>query len=648
MCGIAGIFDLKRRAPIDGAMLSKMTDILTHRGPDGSGFHVRDGIGLGSRRLAIVDIPGGTQPFYNEDDSVCVVFNGEIYNFQALARELSARGHTFRTRSDTEVIVHAWEEWGPDCAARLNGMFAFAVWDANKKTLFLARDRLGEKPLYYSLLDTGEFIFGSELKSLLCHPRLSRAIDARAIEDYFAYGYVPDPRSIYRSVAKLPPAHFLMLQHGQEMTLPRAYWEVSFLEDSRLTEDALREELVTRLREAVRMRLIADVPLGAFLSGGVDSSATVAMMASIKSEPTETFSIGFGARQYDESAYAAAVAARYHTNHHARRVDSNSFDLVDKLAAIYDEPFGDSSAIPTFQVSAMTREHVTVALSGDGGDELFAGYRRYRWHVLEERVRRRLPQGIRGPLFSSLGRLYPKLDWAPRLFRAKATFQELARSSVGGYFASVSVCSDELRRRLFSARLAHELQGYRAIEVLEGHSSNAGTDDPLAQVQYLDLKTYLPGDILTKVDRASMANSLEVRVPFLDHTLVEWAARVPATLKLRGREGKYILKAAMRPYLPADILYRPKQGFAVPLANWFRGPLRDRLRKALAGPMLRESGLFNMGFIEELLDRHQSGARDHSASLWSLLLFESFLRQSESSTEGAPAAKPNLRAVAAQ
>ena len=392
-------------------------------------------------------------------------------------------------------------------------------------------------------------------------------------------------------------------------------------------KEEAEEELISRLHQSVRMRMIADVPLGAFLSGGVNSSAVVAMMAGLQAKPVSTFSISFGTKGFDESAQAAAVARRYATDHHVRTVDPNSFDLLDRLATIYDEPFGDSSALPTLRVCAVARENVTVALSGDGGDEVFAGYRRYRWHCVEERVRRVVPQGLRGPLFGALGAVYPKLDWAPRPLRAKATLEELARDTDAAYFASVSVCSDELRRRLFSPALTDELQGYNAVEVLKEHMARSGSQDPLSRVQYADFKTYLPGDILTKVDRASMASSLEVRVPLLDHTLVEWAAGLPSQLKLRGSQGKHVFKSALEPYLRKELLYRSKQGFVVPLAAWFRGPLRRRVREALNGPVLRHSGLFDMRTIGRLLDQHESGARDYSAALWMLSMFESFLRR---------------------
>jgi asparagine synthase (glutamine-hydrolysing) len=628
MCGIAGVFDWRDHSQIDRDLLARATRVLAHRGPDGEGFFYGPGIGLGHRRLAIIDVAGGDQPIFNEDGTVCVVFNGEIYNFPPLMAELSGLGHRFRTRSDTEVIVHAWEEWGEACLDHFNGQFAFALWDARTETLFLARDRLGEKPLYYSFLADGRLLFASELKSLSLFPEIDRRLDPQAIEEFFAFGYVPDPHSIYRGVRKLPPAHYLLMRRGEPPQQPLAYWDVRFLDDVAVRPGEVAEELILRLREAVRLRMIADVPLGAFLSGGADSSGVVAMMARLQPEPVRTFSIAFGARGWDESAYAAAIAERYCTDHQVREVKPDSFDLVDRLVDIYDEPFGDASAMPTFRVSAMAREHVTVALSGDGGDEVFAGYRRYRWQCIEERVRRSLPPGIRRPVFGVLGRLYPKFDQLPRPLRAKATFQELARDPVDAYFSSVSVCGDALRQRLFSPALRRELAGYSAVEVLRRHMAGSGSEHALSQVQYADLKTYLPGDILTKVDRASMANSLEVRVPLLDHTLVEWAARLPPALKLSGRDGKYVLKKALEPYLPRDILYRPKQGFAVPLVAWFRGPLRQRLDDTLLGPTLRETGLFDMRFVERLVNRHQSGAFDHSAPLWILTMFEAFLRAS--------------------
>ncbi len=626
MCGIVGIFDSRTRREVDRGLLDRMNESQFHRGPDEGGLHVEPGLGLGHRRLSIIDLTTGQQPLFNEDGSVVVVFNGEIYNYLELVPELEALGHTFRTRSDTEVIVHAWEAWGESCVERFRGMFAFGLWDRNRDTLFLARDRLGVKPLYYAMLDGGIFIFGSELKSLLEHPGLRRVIDPAAVEDYFAYGYVPEPRTIFQGARKLPPACTLALRRGEQLREPREYWDVPFKPGPAVTEQEAIEELTVRLREAVKIRLMSEVPLGAFLSGGVDSSGVVAMMAGLSTDPVNTCSISFGDPAFNESAYAQTVAQRYHTRHRVEQVDPDDFNLVDKLATLYDEPYADSSAMPTYRVCELARKTVTVALSGDGGDETFGGYRRYRWHVNEERLRSRLPLELRKPLFGLLGKIYPKADWAPRVLRAKSTFEALARNPVEAYFHSVSFLHDSMRAKLFSARFRSDLQGYTAVEVLKRHAARAPSDHPLSLTQYLDYKTYLVGDINTKVDRASMAHSLEVREPLMDHPLVEWLSSLPPSFKLRNGEGKYILKKALAPYLPPEILYRPKMGFGVPLAKWFRGPLRQPVRDAVLGPVLADTGWFNAPYLRQLVDDHQSGVSDYSTALWSLMMFESFLR----------------------
>jgi asparagine synthase (glutamine-hydrolysing) len=627
VCGIAGIFDGRNRGEIDRRLLERMNASLFHRGPDAGGLHVEPGLGLARRRLSIIDLSTGQQPLYNEDGSVAVVFNGEIYNFQELAKELTACGHSFRTHCDTEVIVHGWEQWGASCVTRFRGMFAFALWDRNRETLFLARDRLGVKPLYYAQLPGGPWVFGSELKALVVHPGLPREIDPLAVEDYFAYGYVPEPRTIFKGVLKLSPGCTLTLKRGQPASQPVEYWDVPFKAVSMApTEQEASEELIFRLRESVKLRLISDVPLGAFLSGGVDSSAVVAMMAGLSAEPPVTCSISFGDAAFNESTYAQIVAERYRTRHHVEQVDPEDFSLVDRLATMYDEPYADSSAIPTYRVCELARKTVTVALSGDGGDENFGGYSRYRWHVNEERVRSLLPRQLRRPVFGMLGRLYPKAAWAPRVFRAKSTFEALARDSLQAYFHSVSFLHDGMRRELFSERFRGELQGYAAVEVLKRHAARAPSDHPLSLVQYLDLKTYLVGDINTKVDRASMAHSLEVREPLMDHPLVEWMSSLPPDFKLRDGEGKVLLKKALEPYLPPEILYRPKMGFAVPLARWFRGPLRQSVRDAVLGPVLAETGWFHAAYLRRLVEDHQAGLHDYSTPLWTLLMFESFLR----------------------
>lgn len=627
MCGLAGILDTRGQRPIDEALLARMNALQHHRGPDEGGVHVEPGLGLAHRRLSIIDLASGQQPMQTADGDVVLVYNGEIYNFPDLMRTLEAAGHRFRTHCDTEVILHAWREWGEGCVERFRGMFAFALWDRPRQTLFLARDRLGVKPLHYAFTPDGRLLFASELKSLLADPAIARDLDPFAIEDYFAFGYVPDPRTIFAGVHKLAPGHTLTLRRGQAPGAPRRYWDVEFRTGEPVPEEApAAEELTARLREAVRIRMVAEVPLGAFLSGGVDSSAVVAMMAGLSQDPVNTCSISFGDPAFDEAAYAAAVADRYGTRHHVECVDPDDFDLIDRLATLYDEPFADSSALPTYRVCELARRRVTVALSGDGGDEGFAGYRRYRGHLHEERMRAIMPPAIRQPLFGTLGRLYPKLDRAPRVLRAKATFEALARDTLEGYLHGVSIAGARQRASLFSGDLRSTLGGYGAVEVFRSHLARAPAD-PLSLVQYLDFKTYLPGDILTKVDRASMAHSLEVRVPLLDHEFVGWTAGLPPSLKLRGGEGKYLLKRALEPYLPESILYRRKMGFAVPVSGWFRGPLRDRLRESLLAGRLGGTGLFDMGCIEQLVSEHVCGAREHSAVLWALLMFESFQRQ---------------------
>jgi len=625
MCGIAGIFDTQTTCEIDQALLARMNQTQHHRGPDETGLHAEPGVGLAHKRLSIIDLSSGQQPLFNEDGSIAVVFNGEIYNFIALMTELKNLGHIFHTHSDTEVIVHAWEQWGEACVSRFRGMFAFALHDRKQQILFLARDRMGVKPLFYALLDDGSLIFGSELKVLAAHPNLKRDIDPCAVEEYFAFGYVPEPRTIYRQALKLSPAHTLTIRRGAAWPQPKQYWDVTFDGSNPISAENAQQELLERLRDSIKIRLMSEVQLGAFLSGGVDSSAVVAMMAGEMNEPVNTCSIGFNDPAFNESDFATQVARRYQTHHSLDIVDTDDFGLIDTLAALYDEPYADSSAIPTYRVCQLAKKRVTVALSGDGGDETFAGYRRYRWHMHEENVRNLLPLSLRRPLFGLLGRIYPKADWAPKLFRAKTTFQALARNSVEAYFHSVSFVSDELRERMFSASFKRQLQGYQAIEVMRRHAKNA-PEHPLSAIQYIDYKTYLVGDINTKVDRASMAHSLEVREPLMDHPLIEWAASLPPELKLHGNEGKYVFKKAMEPYLPDEVLYRPKMGFSVPLANWLRGPLREKARTALLGAQMRDSGLFDMDFLAEMLAQHRSGLRDYSTPIWTLMMFEAFLR----------------------
>ena len=647
MCGITGIVDLRGERPIEERLLRAMNGSLSHRGPDGDGFHFEPGVGLGHRRLSIIDLEGGKQPLYNEDGSVVVTFNGEIFNFMEIVHELVARGHTFRTRSDTEVIVHAWEEWGVECLKRFNGMFAFAVWDRREKTLFIARDRLGVKPLYYAELPDGRLVFGSELKALMRNPQVERRIDPQAVEEYFAFGYVPDPRTIYTTVKKLEPGAYLCVKRGSGKVTPVRYWDVPLMGERTPATDRARwpEELRERLKEAVRKRLVSDVPLGAFLSGGIDSSAVVAMMREIGAGKILTCSIGFSEPAYDESGYARQVAEQKQTDHKAETVAASDYSLLDKLVDLYDEPYADSSAIPTYRVCQLARRHVTVALSGDGGDEDFLGYRRYRLFAMEETVRSRLPLAVRRAVFGPLGRFYPKLDWAPRVLRGKTTFEGLARDRVDAYFHGVSLCSDQMRSELFAGDFQRQLGGYEASEVFRQHTAGKSFSDGVTLAQYLDYKTYLPGDILTKVDRASMAHSLEVRTPFLDYEFVEWSAQLPAEAKLRASEGKVVLKKALEPVLPREILYRKKMGFAVPLDIWFRGSLREHIVDVVRGSRLADCGIFEKRTLARMVQQHQSGQRDFSAPLWSLLMFEGFLRRHEQAA--APAGPSLSRAQAA-
>ena len=636
MCGISGLFDTHGKRDFPGKLITRINDIQAHRGPDESGVHLEPGIAFGHRRLSVIDLATGQQPLFNEDGSIAIVFNGEIYNYQELMAELKALGHQFSTKSDTEVIVHAWEAWGEACVERFRGMFAFAIWDRNQQTLFVARDRLGVKPMFYALLPSGVFVFGSELKVITAHPEFVRIIDPLAVEEYFALGYVAEPRCIYSGAKKLPSAHTLTLRHGQPLPEPKAYWDVQFTLDNPISAQDAADELRARITESVRLRLIAEVPLGAFLSGGVDSSAVVATMAGISSVPVQTCAIGFDDPKFNESAFAQQVADRYKTNHRLEVVKSDDFDLIDTLAWLYDEPYADSSAIPTYRVCQLARKHVTVALSGDGGDETFGGYRRYRLHLMEEQARSSLPLGVRKPLFGALGRIYPKADWAPRMFRAKTTFQALAMDSAQAYMHSMSVLRADEREALYSPSFKQTLAGYRAQEVFNHHAARADTDDPLALIQYLDYKTWLVGDINTKVDRASMAHSLEVREPLMDHKLVEWVATLPTRLKIQGQEGKWLFKKAFEPSLPHDVLYRPKMGFSVPLAQWLRGPLRERLQQAVLGPNLSATGYFNAETLKTMVGQHLGGQRDHSASLWTLLMFEAFLRRANGSLEAKP------------
>ena len=625
MCGIAGIFHLETAKPVDPARVQGMIDAMPHRGPDGTGVWTAPGVGLGHCRLSIIDLAGGAQPMANADASLIVSYNGEIYNFAEVRAELQAHGHQFRTHGDTEVILHAYRQWGEACIERFNGMFAFALYEAATQSLWLVRDRLGVKPLHYAQVSDGSVIFGSELKALLAHPLLRRAPDLSAVEDYIALGYVPDDACIVAGVKKLGAGEHLRLVRGKGLVAPKRWWDVTFADRSTAKPATLAEELVALMSDAVKLRMVADVPLGAFLSGGVDSSAVVAMMAEQSSRAVKTCTIGFDVESLDERAHADHVARRFATDHRTRIVSPDDYGLLDRIVGHFDEPFADASALPTYRVCELAREEVTVALSGDGADEAFAGYRRHLFQHRGEGMRGLLPQSVRAPLFGALGRAYPKADWAPRFLRAKSTFQELAMSGGEAYARAIGFTTPELRAKLYGAEFARAVSGHRAEDRIVAAMDAAPARDGLDRAQYADLKIWLPGDILTKTDRMSMAVSLEAREPLLDYRLVEFAARLPVSLRIHGNTGKYLMKRAMEPHLPHNILYRSKMGFVTPIAQWFRGALADEAAAVADASMLARSGWFERGQMAKLAQDHRAGRADHGRLLWQLLVLDKSL-----------------------
>ena len=627
MCGIAGLFYPATPKPVDPARLRAMADAIAHRGPDGAGVWTAPGVGFAHRRLSIIDLAGSPQPMTTADARLTIVFNGEIYNYRELREELQRRGHVFATDGDTEVLLHGYAAWGAAMLQRLNGMFAFAIHDAATQTLFLARDRLGVKPLHWAELSDGAIAFGSELKALLAHPLLRHTPDVRAVEDYLAYGYVPDDACLVAGVSKLAAGHYMLIERGKGAPRPRQWWDVSFANRARRSAAALGEELIERMRDGVRSRMVADVPLGAFLSGGVDSSGVVALMAEASRAAVKTCTIGFDEAGHDERAHAAAVAQRFATDHHVRVVQPDDFGLIDTLVAAFDEPFADASALATYQVAALAREHVTVALSGDGADEAMAGYRRYRFQAAEERVRALLPPDLRRQVFGTLGRVYPKADWAPRALRAKATLLALADDGAEAYARSVGVTTPALRRALFSDAGRRALAGHRAEDRYVAAMRDAPARDAIDRAQYADMKIWLPGDILTKSDRTSMAVGLEAREPLLDHRLVEFAATLPQAMRLRRGEGKWLMKRSLERYLPRDILYRPKMGFVTPVSAWFRGALAGEGAGLARSRVLRDSGWFDMNEIARVAEAHRSGREEHGRTLWQFVMLERSLKR---------------------
>lgn len=632
MCGISGIYHLDGR-PIDQGILEVMSRTMTHRGPDGEGYYVNAGsgergnIGLGHRRLSIIDLATGKQPLCNEDGSVWITFNGEIYNFPELKTELEKKGHRFKTRSDTETIIHAHEEWGDDAVKRLRGMFAYAIWDERRKKLVLVRDRVGKKPLYY-LQDGKRLAFASELKALLKLANVDRSIDFHALDAYLSYGYVPSPFSIFQGIRKLPPAHMAVFAEGRLNI--KQYWHLDMTPSADIpSEEEAAEGLLEIFDEAVRIRLMSEVPLGAFLSGGVDSSAVVAAMAGMMNgNPVKTASIGFYEKKFGEQEYARIVAEQYLTDHTEFVVEPDALSILDKLVWHFDEPFADSSAIPTYYVCKMARENVTVALSGDGGDETFAGYaNRYYMTHMENRIRSRIPPQVRNGVLAPMAAIYPRIDSLPRPLRLKAFLSSISSSFENAYIRAMSFYFlPEMKEKLYSKDLKAKVGGFDAGEILGRHFSRTNPD-AVSRAQYVDINTYLPEDILVKVDRMSMAHSLEVRSPILDHKLMEYAGKLPSRLKLNGRETKYIFKKINEHRLPKEILYRKKQGFCVPLADWLRGELKGFARETLFST---ESGLkeyFAIPYVQGLWEMHQSGGQDNAAPLWGLMMFELWRKQ---------------------
>ncbi|MCC2979635.1 XrtA/PEP-CTERM system amidotransferase [Sphingomonas sp. IC4-52] len=627
MCGLAGLFYPETPKPVDPARIRAMTDAMAVRGPDGEGVWTAPGVGLGHRRLSIIDVEGSPQPMHGGEGALSVLFNGCIYNYRELRAELGAKGWVFQTSGDTEVLLAAWAAWGPRMLDRLNGMFAFVIHDARTQQLFMARDRLGVKPLHYARLADGALAFSSELKGLLAHPLLRRVPDLRAIQDYLAFGYVPDDACVVAGVSKLPAGHYLLVQRGKPVPAPVQWWDVSFADRATGSAKALEEELIAHMREGVRSRLVADVPLGAFLSGGVDSSAVVALMAEASPQAVRTCTIGFAESGHDERAYAAAIAERFRTDHDTRVVSSENFGLIDRVVAAFDEPFADASALATYQVCALARESVTVALSGDGADEIMAGYRRYRFQAAEERVRALLPQQFRSGVFGTLGRLYPKADWAPRPLRAKTTLLALADDGAEAYARSVGVTTPAMRALLFNDAARRAMSGYRAEDRYVEAMRAAPARDPLDRAQYADMKIWLPGDILAKTDRTSMAVSLEAREPLLDHRLVSFAARLPSSMRLRHGQGKWLMKKAMERYLPEDILYRPKMGFVTPVSEWFRGALAGEAAALSRSRTLSDTGWFDMEALRRIAEAHRSGREEHGRTLWQFVMLERSLKR---------------------
>jgi len=619
MCGITGIVR-SDGAQIDRELLARMNDAIRHRGPDDDGFYFGDGVGLGMRRLSIIDLKGGHQPIHNSDRTAWIVFNGEIYNYRELRKQLEARGHQFYTDSDTEAIVHAYDEYGTDCPRYLRGMFAFAIWDERAKSLFLARDRVGKKPLLYAQLN-GQLVFGSEFMALLQHPNVSRDVNYEAIHHYLSFICVPAPLTAYQAIRKLEPGHSLLWKNG-EIKLER-YWQLDFSHKISISEAEAGERVVDLLRDAVRVRLMSEVPLGAFLSGGIDSSAIVALMAQESSEKVKTFSIGFEEQDFSELHHARRVAEHVGAEHHEFIVRPDAMEILPTLVEHYGEPFADSSAIPSYYVSRETRKYVTVALNGDGGDECFAGYERYAAMNLAQRYAKVLPAVIRDGVIRNVARALPEFQSRANPLRKAQRFLAAASlSPVQRYLRWVSAFDEQAKLNLYSSDFRSETAAFSTIGFLEPWFAKANGAGIVDASLLTDTMTYLPNDLLVKMDIASMTVSLEARSPFLDHHLMEFAASLPESLKLRGMTTKYLLKRVLKKFVPEENLTRAKMGFGVPIGHWFRGTMQPFLRETLLSEKALARGLFNRDSVRQLIDQHVANKVNHEHRLWSLLMLE--------------------------
>ena len=639
MSGITGLINFDGKQ-VEKSVIKAMADTLAHRGPDDEGFFINcslsdsgskwkhingnGNVGFGHRRLSTIDIEFGHQPMSNAEGMTWVTCDGEIYNFKSLRKKLEELGFIFKTQSDTEVIIYAYEAWGDDCVNYLRGMFAFAIWDERKKRLFVGRDRLGKKPLYY-YWDGKRLIFASELKAVFACPDIPREPDSQAIYDYFCLMYIPAPRSIYKGIYKLPAGYVLSCDTHDGLRL-RQYWDLNFQPEEDISEDQWCGHIIEKLTEAVKMAMVSDVPLGAFLSGGVDSSAIVAIMSGLSDSFVKTSSIGFEAQKFNELPYARMIAQKYKTDHQETVIRAEAVSILEKLVWFYDEPFGDSSSIPTYYVSQLARKRVTVALSGDGGDENFAGYRRHYFDFLENRLRGIIPSLFRETVIALMANIYPKADWLPRFLRAKTLLTNLSCTPVEAYFNSVTWFGKQ-KSLILSPDVRKTLKGYSPFEIFERYGKKSGTNDPLARIQYIDIKTYLADGGLVKMDRASMANSLEVRTPFLDHEFMELAARIPSKMKLKGKDGKYILKKALNQLVPHEVLYRPKMGFSMPVKDWLRNDLKPVFEKLTAQRTLEN--YLDASMVKKMWINHQSGVRDYSVEIWAILFFAYWLQRME-------------------